>query len=108
MGTEIEFYRFMQNLEMLDRLSDQLRLGKSMCELMLHHLIFQPDRGDKSILIQCDDSALVNHSEDPNIKTFKFDYSVAIKDIEAGEEILDNYNDSELALDSPFLLDMYK
>ena len=46
----------------------------------------------KKYILCADDDRFTNHSEEPNQK-FYGDYSIAIRDIDSGEELTDNYGD---------------
>jgi SET domain-containing protein len=49
-------------------------------------------------VVSADDARFLNHSDTPNLKTFADpDIDVAIRDIEIGEELLENYHEFDEA-----------
>ena len=67
-----------------------LKLSPPARNQVSHYAFFH--LGLRKYVLSADDDRFTNHSDNANIEFFG-EYSVAIRDIQEGEEITDNYNE---------------
>jgi uncharacterized protein len=86
-GTKI--WDFMPGFDVLIREVDMERLPPHTQEQVIYWAYFH--LATRTFVLSSDDDRFTNHSDAPN--TGGLDYTVALQDIQAGEEITNNYND---------------
>lgn len=86
-GTVI--YKYLEGFDIIYSDEQYIKLPEHIRDYILHYGYYSKDEG--GYVLCGDDGRFVNHSTDPNIQMYNRTDTIAIKDINIGDEITEDY-----------------